>query len=172
MALQTKQIWIKMYNEVIQKKAKNAVCTNKYGTNCIHSINLLLSCSIFLSLDLKFQSAEPKKYVDVFSMNKKHKDVVRTHKFLRCKYSKWTFYDESYGGHQLMQRLQPLHTAPAQATCVSQCVPYWIAQCLLQILPNSTTRQFMFEQRVTCWDLSSCTQHSINSYISSIKIHR
>ena len=57
-------------NKVIQKKAKNAVCTNKYGTNCIHCINLLLSCSILLSLDLKFQSAGPKKYVDVFSMNK------------------------------------------------------------------------------------------------------
>ena len=29
----------------------------------------LLSCSILLSLDLKFQSAGPKKYVDVFCRN-------------------------------------------------------------------------------------------------------
>ena len=60
----------KCIDKVIQKKAENAVCTNKYGTNCIHCINLLLSCSILLSLDLKFQSAGPKIYVDVFSMNK------------------------------------------------------------------------------------------------------
>ena len=47
--MQYKQIWNKLY---------------------IPCINSLLSCSILLSLDLKFQSAGPKKYVDVFSMNK------------------------------------------------------------------------------------------------------
>ena len=56
--------------EVIQKKAKNAVQTNMEQIVSLALIHYWVAVHMLLSLDLKFQSAGPKKYVDVFSMNK------------------------------------------------------------------------------------------------------
>ena len=62
-----KNVLSKLYK---RKLKVQYVKTNIHRTNCIPCINLLLGCSILLSLDLKFRSAGPKKYVDVFSMNR------------------------------------------------------------------------------------------------------